>query len=89
MEGRPLLLRHLWQRLLVQLVVKLLVRRLRVYQWRVLLWMQGGLRSPLRLVAAVLAVHAAVLCNLMQGRGGDAVGLEGLVEDRQTGGALW
>lgn len=81
-EGRPLLLRHLRQRLLVQLVVKLLVRLLRIHQWLMLLWMQARLRSPLRLVAAVLAVHAAVLCNLMQGRGGDAVGLEGLVEDR-------
>ena len=50
---------------------------------------QGGLLgSPLWLVAGVLSVHAAVLGHLMQGGGGDAVGLEGLVEDGQAGGAL-
>lgn len=74
-EGRPLLLRHL-------LMVKLLLLGVP----------QGGLlRSPLWLVAGVLSmlsVHAAVLGHLMQGGGGDAVGLEGLVEDGQARCAL-
>lgn len=61
-EGRPLLLR---QRLLVQLMVKLLMQLLRVYQRRMLLCMQAGLGSPLRLVARVLSIYAAMLCYLV------------------------